>query len=53
MNYRETVRDRIAYRIAVWALGRIATPEYRAFVTVVNRMGKQALDEEINRVDSE
>mgnify|MGYP001254006836 CR=1 FL=1 len=53
MNYRVTTRDRIAHRIAVWAMTRLATPEYRAFVTVVNRMGKQALDEEINRVDSE
>ena len=51
MSYKVTARDRIAYRIAVWALNRIATAEYRAFVTVVNRMGKRALDEEISRVD--
>lgn len=53
MSYKVTTRDRIAYRIADWAMTRIATAEYQAFVTLVNRLGKRALDEEINRVDSE
>jgi glutamine cyclotransferase len=45
--YRVTWRDRLAYRIANWALVNIATWEYQKYVWVLVTKGREALHDEL------
>lgn len=41
---RGTYRDKVVESVCNFLLNHVATKEYRAFVTIVNRMGKEAVD---------
>ncbi|ANA86402.1 hypothetical protein BH762_gp117 [Gordonia phage OneUp] len=42
MSYKVTLRDRLAWRLANWALV-VATPEYRLWISTLNRLGFEEL----------
>lgn len=45
--YKVTWRDRLAHKIANWALTYVATDEYQKYIWVLITKGRKALHEEL------
>ena len=52
-KYKVSLRDRVAYAICMFSIERIASKHYNNYLSVLYRLGDEALRKELDLMDEE